>query len=284
MKKNNFIIGCLLLVTAIFPRLSLACGKNCVEIELFGVDLRIETPSQAPREEAATWLKQMSTSFSRALDPDCLWRDYHKACSPLNAQELLLLKDAETKAASYFNETGKVFDIKTEKRKRDFAGLSQGWVLDLLKSKLPDNFLADFSGDIYFTGGFTPVKQLTIGDPLSPSLTYAEVLMPEGGWMIASTGKNHGGQIREKKNPDLAYVVLFARKDFSGSRLDAWATSLVAGGSETLSKILTLKDFKDQWGALVFKQDGSVETYGNVKLTKTSQGRQVTFSTKNFDK
>lgn len=237
---------------------------------IFGVSFRYESNEKKIEKSLEETVKKMSSLYSESWDPDCLWRPLkQKTCSQVKDPKQT--ESIETFAKLMKQETSGYFDVefkdKDGKRKRDFGGISQGFFIEELAQQIKGQWVADFAGDIYFTGGFVPKKLFFISEPLDERLNYAKVSM-KSGWMMSSAGKGLNVKIRnpikQKSQEDFQKIVLFGKKEMSGARLDAWTTALIAGGKELLEKLWALEGYKGQWAYLYFDRKGSVSCSSNV--------------------
>ena len=227
------------------------------ERNVFGVTLRWTTLDQTDLAKLTKIILTLEEKNRMAMDPDCKWRKSEKNLCPNSFP--LETQDLEKVAALYRAETEDTFNIQTisnGKLIRDFAGLSQGYFIEQARSLFEGPMAMDFSGDIFISQKFSGSPRLTIAEPVLEQATFAEVKMGEG-WMIAATARPLGAELRNPKvkgtwKEDFQRVVLFARPEFNGARLDAWSTAIVIGGRKLLAHLLALKQFAGQWAFLTF--------------------------------
>ncbi len=244
------------------------------EKRVFGVSLRWEAAQKNTSDALSKPIEKMSQEFSISHDPDCIWRSQvkGKCLNKYKAQTQEIEKLAEkmkTETLGYFDVKLSAANKSPNLQKRDFGGISQGYFLEKLAVKEKGNWLGDFAGDIFFTGGFIPSKPFTITDPLIDKGIYAKVNM-NSGWMLSSTSKVLGANMRNPVDPEqkeeFLRVVLFAKKEFSGARIDAWSTAVQVGGHKVLDHLWTeLPAYKGQWAYMYFAISGEVKCSENIK-------------------
>ncbi|MEO0337488.1 MAG: FAD:protein FMN transferase [Pseudomonadota bacterium] len=200
------------------------------------------------------------------MDPDCLWRS--QSTEECQNPEKQTSTELESLARVLSQETRGHFNIlRTRTSKRDFSGLSQGYFLDILKRT--GRLLVNFSGDIYYSGDFKPSKKFVIGDPFLPTAAYADVHLSSG-WMISSGSGRMGADIyfpngSSKSASEFLQMTLFAKRGFNGARLDAWATALMAGGSDLLEHLWNQTDYQGQWAYFFFDSKGAPKCSPNIR-------------------
>lgn len=251
---------------------------------IFGVDLRLETPNSEIHNELKENTLRLGKILKEAIDPDCLYRKKTQSICVNNFPQIT--SKLEKMAEEIKKETKGFFEIRIKNKentfKRDFAGLSQGFFLDELKKNSSKKWLGDFAGDIFFSGGFKTSRKLSIADPIFEAIDFAEVEM-ERGWMLASTSRNFGGKMRnpinnqKKWQEDFQRLILFAKPDFSGTRLDAWSTAIMAGGRELLINLWQLKKYRKQWAFLYFDKNGETHCSPNLICHFNKKARLVKF-------
>lgn len=240
--------------------LTIGCATpkpHAFEEYLFGTRVDVEAKSLKFAKGLKKEIIQLKTSFTQAMDPDCIWRKKNQGhCENAEADKTAEL---ESLAQKFNKETLGAFNIKKNKHsKRDFSGLSQGYFIDQIKK---ERFvIIDFSGDIFFSGGFTPSKKIVIGEPFLSVIPFAEVNL-KSGWMITSGSKKLGANIYRPENAtanenNFLQVTLFAQASFSGARLDAWTTAIASGGRKVLNHLWDLQEFKGQWAYFYFDSQG----------------------------
>jgi len=255
----------------------ISCSHYQQSKKVFGVPLRAETPSKVSANIITHKIAKYEEMNRFAMDPDCMWRPRLSGiCQNPYAQET---KNLEIYAAKLKTETLGNFDIN-ERGNRDFAGLSQGHLLESLKNELSEDWLVDFAGDIYFSGGFKPDKSFTIADPLNESLKFSEVFFTKSGYMIAASSRELGADMRNPKTKtawreEFQKIVLFSDATFDGARLDAWSTALIAGGKSLLEHLWQRPEFKDHWGYLYFNRQGEAVCSPNLNCEITKKPRKV---------
>lgn len=227
-------------------------------------------------------ISQKRARYTESWDPDCLWRNPKElTCPPVSVSDTLAvekLANAMREETDGYFDIGRIGDDKI--RRRDFSGLSQGLLMDELKQEIRENYVIDFAGDIYFSGGFTPNASFTIADPLHEAVTFAKVEW-KSGWMVASSSRTLGQKIWNPKarrkvwKEDFQRVVLFGHRDFKGYRLDAWSTALIPGGIPLLKKLWSRPEFKGKWAYLYFDNKGLPQCSENLICYFTDASRRV---------
>lgn len=218
---------------------------------LWGTDFKWISPSSSTKKQIEQSLADLKRN-SRAYDPDCLWsKDSKDKCekSPLPK----VTAELDSLAESFKAETDGAFNViieKEGKKYRDYGGLVQGYVLDKFR-KISGDWSANFAGDIFVDKKLSGARSLTIEDPEVEGLRLADVKM-NSGWMFGSDSPKLGSKIADPKTgkpaeSEFHKIVLFAKPEFSGARLDAWSTSLIVGGKSLLKKLRDMKQFKGQW-------------------------------------
>jgi hypothetical protein len=273
--KNKKVKNIFLIAASLF---FYSCSNFKLEKKVFGVKLRAETPSQSTLDIITQKITQFEEVNRYAMDPDCLWRKKtNLTCENPYLNQTLKL---EALADQYKTETVGYFDV-LHHEKKDFAGMSQGFFLESLVNDSTAKWLVDFAGDIYFSGEFPLSKELTIADPLDERLTFSVVEFKSGGYMIAASSRALGAEMRNpntKNNwqEDFQKIVLFSDKDFSGSRLDAWSTALIAGGVKLLDQLNNIDKYKNHWGYIYFNQNGEAFCSSNLKCQLSQLPRKIT--------
>ncbi len=238
---------------------------NELKRDLMGITVRWESPDEETRRLIAAEVARVATEGAQYYDPDCLFRKPNAIGNCSNAfkeksEELTRLTDALKE------ETQGYFDIhhrKLDPLKRDFGGVWQGHAIDELRKLKLGAYIIDFSGDIFLSDSSATGKKLIITDPVFDELSYATLILNHG-FMIASVSKKLGGKVRvpdalaDKADTkgQILKVVLFASPEFSGARLDAWSTGVIAGGTKVLEHLETLKEFHDEWTYFYFDLKG----------------------------
>lgn len=251
---------------------------------MFGVEFRWQGADAKTARWLASQIGSVASRMGEGMDPDCIWRNPPGGCT--NSQSDLTAT-LEARAAELYEETGHVYDIhrKTESGRevRDFAGLSQGWVLEELARSAPGPFLGDFAGDVFISEGMTPLPELGIADPLAEHLPYARVDM-QAGWMIAATASDlepPQTHTRHQLGPTppaerrFERVVLFAEPSFEGWRLDAWSTAVVEGGPATLERLEQIEPLQGRWAWFVLDSRGLGECSKALECSLESAPRSV---------
>ncbi len=255
------------------------------KLELFGVQFIWQTYSENSEELISKKLNNIE-KIRDLFDPDCLYRpiENDQCISSYLNHELFktlvqLCEEVHLETKGAFN----VVRLKANKSYRDYGGVSQGFVLNLLKDVLDESWSADFAGDIFLaksTENTHPV--LSISDPEINSLKIANVTMKTG-WMLGSSSPKHGGKIfdpasGELADPDFRRIVLFAKPLFDGGRLDAWSTALIVGGSELLKHLWSLEKYKTTWAYAYVTKDGNLICSDNLKcvLDKKTKVMNIT--------
>lgn len=219
--------------------------------------------------------KEISTvkSQSRAYDPDCFYLPKDKTCDK-NPNEKLT-EDLSQFAQKLSEETNGSFSVNRErdgKKFRDFGGIAQGYVMDRIRETVKTGWAGNFSGDIYLSPALNQKKPLQIDDPEVRGLQYAEVMMSSG-WLLGSTPARFGSKIVDPKtgkpvlSSEFNKIVLFAKPEFSGARLDAWSTALIIGGKELLNKLWVMKEYEGQWAYLFIDANDKPLCSSNLKCS-----------------
>ncbi len=271
----------LLLITLLLFSIS-EWTNAALERQVFGCSLRWEALNPYTLNGLTRIVDQVETEYTISHDPDCIWRPQkNNKCENQWPEQT---KEVESLAEVVKAETLGYFDVKmvgkTGTSQRDFGGISQGFVLEKMYQKFKGPWLGDFSGDIFLTGGFTPSKSLTITDPLIDRGTYATVKM-HSGWMLSSSSKLVGAKMRNPVDPnqkeEYLRIVVFAKKEFNGGRLDAWKTGIQVGGHKVLDYLWSLPTYRGQWAYMYFGVNGDVKCSPNLKCNlKNPDNRLVT--------
>lgn len=219
--------------------------------DLFGSKLSISA-SKTIRDSIDKEIKEKSTFFSGAYDPDCYYKQ-NKQCgkAQLEKSELDLLAEIEKETDGHFS-----LSVKTEGvSKRDFGGVAQGAVLERFAKQFPKGWVGNFSGDIYIAPESTLPNFVTINDASLPDIPFAGVDI-KSGWISSATSPHFGGNVHTtKKTYDFQKIFLFAKPEFSGTRIDAWDNALIEGGLPLLRKLIAKTAYKNQWAYLYFDKD-----------------------------
>lgn len=228
-------------------------------LDLFGTKVVYVGETPGVQSQIGEELKKIS-KLSPAYDPDCFYVPKGRPCDrPKTAlpETLALDKTAEEMK----KETDGAFDVvRTVESapKRDFGGFAQGYVLDQIRAKVKGNYAINFAGDIFVSGPMKSPRPLSIDTPFLDGAPFTSVKM-NSGWIIGSVSPKAGSEIvnpktgKEVENADFVKVVLFAKPEFSGARLDAWSTSLIVGGRKLLEKLWEKKEYQGQWAWMYFE-------------------------------
>jgi hypothetical protein len=230
---------------------------------VFGVDFRWETPSSEVQDRLSENATSLQKEYSISMDPDCIWRvkNGNKCENPFATETQSLEKftdDIKKETLGYFDIR---WNDKAHGVRRDFSGISEGFILERLARVASGPWLGDFAGDIFFSGDFVPTRPITIADPLTDRGPYAKVEMTSG-WMISSSSRILGAKMRNPIDPESSWkedfqrVIFFAGPNFNGTRLDAWTTGAVVGGWKVLNHLWDLKPYKGQWAYFFFDSAG----------------------------
>lgn len=222
---------------------------------------------------------------SRAYDPDCYYGAGKSGTCSANTDKKTT-DELDSLSAALKSETNNAFSVEREKdgkKIRDFGGLAQGYVLEKLKSQVKGNWAANFAGDIFISGALSSPLPLIIEDHEAEGLPYASVSM-NAGWIIGSEAPEAGSKIIDpvsgkfKEKSDFYKVVLFAKPEFSGARLDGWSTALIVGGKELLKKLWEDKAYAGQWAWLTIdnRGNGACSENLNCQLFNKTGSRTVT--------
>lgn len=251
------------------------------KIELWATSLSWMSKDKTALSALEKDVKKIS-SLSRAYDPDCYWvKDRSKTCD--KNPDPKLTEELDSLAAKFKEETGGAFDVVRKvdgKSYREYGGMVQGYVIDKLKQN-PGAWGVNFAGDIFVSKPLPELKPIVIDDWEVSGLPLAHVHMTSG-WVIGSNSTENGSKIVDpktgnlKKDSHFQKIVLFAKPEFSGARLDAWSTALIVGGRELLVKLRDLKEFEGQWGYIAVDNQDTIGCSSNLTCTKiTDKGRLV---------
>ncbi len=257
------------------------------EQDLLGITARWESPSEQTTRQLRGEMARLALEASEQYDPDCLFRKPNALGICANRFEKAAAALSEA-SALYREETLGFFDIHHRQQsppKRDFGGVWQGDAIDAMKSLLNGDFIVDFSGDIFLTSPRATDRELIVTDPVLDVLKYATVRLNRG-FMVASVSRRMGGKVRVpdalqnvKPEGEILKAVLFAEPQFSGARLDAWSTAVVAGGTKVLRHLESLEKFQGQWEYFYFEPDGTPhfsQTSQRLKVESTGFEREIT--------
>lgn len=252
--------------------------------QYFGVSFRFESKDLINVNGFKLKMDRLVQRLKVVLDPDCLWRaKKDKLC------EFHKEYEAEKQALDHlsniiYQETNGFFSVAIKGHKKDYSGLSQGYFIEQVKKTVREPWLIDFSGDIYLSKDMKPDKSLGIRDPLNSFLRYASVHM-KSGWMIGAGGPSLGVKLldpstgRPPVKNDFNFIVIFAKPEMNGARVDAWATAIMVGGERVLKYIQSLTKYKGEWGYLLFTKNGAIKTSENIIIrepnSKNPQERWV---------
>lgn len=239
-------------------------------IDLWATKFTWSSPDKKTEASIGNEMKKVVTT-SRAYDPDCFYgTGKEKTCGATPDKKLT--EELDALSAALNTETNKAFSVireKEGKKYRDFGGLAQGFVLEKLKAQVKGNWFANFAGDILITGPLPSPLPLIIEDYEAEGLPYANVSMSQG-WLLGSEAPEAGADIIDpatgklKEKSDFYKVVLFAKPDFSGARLDGWSTALIVGGKELLKKLWEDKAYQGQWAWLTIDNRGNGACSENI--------------------
>lgn len=195
-------------------------------ISIFGTELTFRASS--PKDEASlNRLLGDVKANTQSFDPDCYYAPKEGAC-PV-AKPHALSKGLDALAESLKAETSGNFDVLRtagDKKKRDYGGLIQGYVIDEMKKVATAPIAVNFAGDVFVSPQYKNFPSLSVEDALVKGMKFAIVSMTSG-WMLGSSSPLGGSAIVDPKTgslvekPDFHKVVLFAKPEFSGARLDA---------------------------------------------------------------
>lgn len=246
-------------------------------LKLWGTEFLWVTASSVSNKEIERALSDLRKN-SRAYDPDCLWtQDTKSKCedSPLPK----VTSELDALAASLKAETDGAFDVileKEGKKFRDYGGLVQGYVLENLK-KTPGKWSANFAGDFFVPEGAGDLREIYVGDWGMDGLPFAKVEM-KSGWLIGSElSPSIIDPTTKAPTPksDFKKIVLFARPDFNGARLDAWSTALVVGGKPLLKKLKSLTAYEGQWEYFYADSSDNLICSKNLKCKLYGSNRMI---------
>lgn len=257
------------------------------EAQVFGMPLYWTSPNHALSSQLEVLLERERIILSEAWDPDCFYRPLKQGkCSP--PSEVVATKEISDLALAVKEETEGFFDVQIgspDHQKRDFGGMSQGMFLERMARRAANGaWFGNFSGDIFVSKemGATSVPDFHIMHTLLPSVPFAKIKLPFGGWLIAEGGRNRGAKLRmpvtksASLQTDFDRIFLLAGPSFHGGRLDAWATGLMVGGKKLLTKLWDNPNFKGKWGYLYIKPDGTPICSENLDCNlKAEHGRRT---------
>ncbi|MDB9786513.1 hypothetical protein OAB57_00260 [Bacteriovoracaceae bacterium] len=252
-----------------------------VNRKLLGVSLNWQTNSYKDNKTTITYYNINEKRFGESLDPQCLWRSLHNGVCENTFHRYS--KKINLLSRQFSIETEYAFDsikkMKSEKLYQDYGGLSQGYILEMLKNKIENNIIVNYSGDFYLKNSFQLDNHtIILTDPLWEKIPFATISM-NSGFIIASGSNLLGGLIRSSSDLDptnrIQKVVLFAAPQFSGTRLDAWATAIIAGGKKTLGILQEKKKYRRLWGYIYFNVSGEPICSSNIKCEFDSTKRTI---------
>ncbi len=240
--------------------------------KIFGVDFSWQGSTKA-HQSIQKFLKSKKI-LQGTLDPDCLYKKQGNILCAKNIQPQLL-KNIENFSKKMKKETQSDFNY-IHKKKRDFSGLAQGYVIDMIRKKNKTDYIVDFAGDVYIAPQVKKKPTLYTTHPMSEPMPFAVVNMKNGGWMITSglTLKTRRPQNISRKQ-SINKLTLFANHKMQGARLDAWATAIIAGGTDRLRSLRALKKYKKHWGYLYFDTFGKAHCSANIKCQFSNPLKRV---------
>lgn len=262
------VFSCVVLAQAI------ALGKNVEKSEqLFGTTISWKTESQKTSDQISESVTTLIKKEQAAYDPDCFYRPVKDGECKTNDDIKNITVELDKLSADYKQETDGSFDVsalKENKKYRDYGGMAQGYVLETLSKKFKTGWFSNFSGDIYVAPKTKMSDKLLIADPEFEDIPVAEVKM-KAGWMLGSSSPKFGARIRNPKtgktleSSDFQKIVLFAKSDFSGARLDSWSTALIVGGLPLLNNLWNLEKYKNQWAYYFIDKGNNIVCSKNIK-------------------
>ena len=242
------ILSGLLLLSSLPALAALPKGSVDLWATKFTWMAKDKTSSAALRNE----IKKIAAN-SRAFDPDCFYNQPKDKCTD-NA-DAKTTAELDLLAAVLSKETNGAFNVNREKDGktfRDFGGLAQGFIMEKMKPMMKGPWAGNFSGDMYISEKFPQSIPLIIADHEITDMRYATVTMSSG-WLLGTSAPAYGSKVVDpatkklKTDSDFAKIVLFAKPEFSGARLDAWSTALIVGGKDLLKKLWENKDYEGKW-------------------------------------
>lgn len=271
-----------------FLFLSLSCAThNKPDIysgneKIFGTFIEWEAADLKTNSKIKEKLAAVKSDDAKNFDPDCMYRPLEGGqCSSVPNPERLakiekLSSEIQKESLGHFN----IVAAKKTKLYRDFGGIYQGFIVDELNDYGPSYL--NFSGDIYLDRSIRPSKDLWITHPSIQDLDYIKVDMSSGWILSASSPKlvaemRSGKTKKTLKNSDFQKIVLFAKPEFSGARLDAWATALISGGKKLLNHLWQLDLYQGQWAYMYFEDPSSMRCSPNINcnLTELSSANKI---------
>jgi hypothetical protein len=157
--------------------------------QLFGTTISWKTDDQKVSEEISQSLQTIIKKEQAAYDPDCFYRPTKEGVCTTDEAIKSITTELDKLSAEYKQETAGNFDItaqKENKKYRDYGGMAQGYVLEVLSKKVKNGWSSNFSGDIYIAPKATVSEKLLIADPEFEDIPVAEVKM----WSPNQKSKN----------------------------------------------------------------------------------------------
>jgi hypothetical protein len=228
-------------------------------VKLFGAPFDFTTYSSESERVVQSKVDEIRKLQSE-FDPDCYYKkDPCPALpdTPTTKEITQLSDDIKTETLGYFE----VRVLKNGKLRRDFGGIAQGFVLNQIYQAQKSDWSGDFSGDIFIARG-AQREWIGVADPRIPELDLAKIQMASG-WVMGGTSPEYGDEFRNPikgetvKKSDFVRLILVAKPEFDGGRLDAWETALMAGGKKLLDHLWILDKYAGQWGYYYVARDGS---------------------------
>ncbi len=260
MSKLNLLFAAALLV---FIEMSCAHSPNKIErthtVKLFGAPLDWTSYSVASERVLDAKIDEIK-KLQAAFDPDCYYKKDPCPVLPESpaTREITELSDAiKLETLGYFD----VRVLKNGKVRRDFGGIAQGFVLQQLYCVQKADWSGDFSGDIFVAPG-AQRDWIGVADPRIPELDLAKIQMSSG-WVMGGTSPEYGDEFRNPikgevvEKSEFVRLILVAKPEFDGGRLDAWETALMAGGKPLLDHLWGLKKYLGKWAYYYLARDGS---------------------------
>jgi hypothetical protein len=227
-------------------------------VKLFAAPLDWTSFSGAAERSIAARLEEIVSAQS-SFDPDCYYYGADPCANPTTEWTMAISKLSDAVKSETLG-TFEVRTLKNGKERRDFGGIAQGFVLNELRKAYARDWSADFSGDIFLAPGSQP-RVIGVADARIPELDVARIEMSSG-WVMGGTSPEYGDEFREAKSgrrirkSEFKRLVLVARPEFDGGRLDAWETALMVGGLRLLDHLWSLKPYVGSWGYFYILANG----------------------------
>ncbi len=260
------------MVIFFFSQISLISAKTANTDQLFGAPIKW-TADKKESTQIKKFLDNNKKSLQGTFDPDCVYKKLGNKYCGKNINKGIL-SGIERLSKELAKETDGAFSHIIQ-NKRDFAAVSQGYILDMLKTQTKGKSSFDFSGDIYFSNKSKKKVNLTVMDSIHPGIPFAKVEMNDG-WMITSALSNRTRHKKNIKSFDMVKrVVLFGSKNIEGARLDAWSTAIIAGGLPVIRKLRKNKKYNNLWGYMYFDMKDKAVCSPNINCNFIDKNKRL---------